>query len=141
MRIERAVLVALALVFALCLAVASTYRWQVALGPALASGIGLTLCILQLALTWRATEGRSIPPLFDYAHRTQFLWRGCAVGAVTLLGFGIGGSIYVFCHIYFETPKRRLVTAGLSAAATIFVVYGVFETLLQTRLFAGLLLT
>ena len=89
--------------------------------------------------TYRSKE--AIANVIGLAEVQQYGWLLVAIGFVIAAGFGIGGAIYIFLHVYvMRRGKNRFATALICGLAVPVVVFGVFDSLLQIRLFPGLLL-
>ncbi|MBS8227721.1 hypothetical protein [Vannielia litorea] len=140
MRVDLALAATFALVFAAALIELPAYRWQVALAPGLAAGIGLALAgLVGLAAIRRrhaAPEAR-----WGTDDLRTLLWFALALGAVLLLGFALGGGLYVFAHSLAAHPRlARLPVAALCGAVVPLVVTQLFGRMLQIELYRGLLL-
>ncbi|SFR47599.1 Tripartite tricarboxylate transporter TctB family protein [Yoonia tamlensis] len=131
----------LGFIFAICLAEILRYRWEVALAPGLACGIGLVLCVVLVVQNARARAPRPSAANFGKGDIAQFSWLALAAFLVTMLGFAIGGALSVFVQVLVvRQGKYRIITAAICAAAVPIIVIGVFQELLQIRLYAGHLL-
>lgn len=127
-------------VFALLFYEALGFRWQAAIGPLLATGAGavLTGWIAGQGLL-RFARGEAALSVYEAADLLPFLGFLLAVLMVVLLGFTLGGSLYVAGYILvtMRWAFGRALIAGISVALALHLL---IELGLGTPLFDGLLL-
>jgi hypothetical protein len=141
-RADTVLALALLLGFGVAILDVTGYRWQVALGPALAAGIGALLAATQAVRTRMAPRSpEDARPLYGRSDLAPLAWFLGAVAGVLLLGFTIGGGLYAFLHVLANGGgTRRLLRAALAGAVAVLLFALVFETILGVRLYRGVLL-
>ena len=131
----------LAAFFLVTLANVANATWQSAAAPVLSASAGLFLCGLLFVRRFRGrkqTETRAQKPVSRIEVETLLYFLACVV-LVTLFGFAFGGGAFAALHLRrFAQLKWR--TAILSGAALPVVIITIFEGLLHTPLFKGLIL-
>lgn len=140
MRADLGMIAVFAAVFSTALVQSLGYRWQVAIAPGMAAGLGLLLMCALLLRAGSAGSARHAPRSGRGGELLALGWFLGALTAVTLLGFSIGGALFVLTYVLANSVgPRRLLVAGLCAVPVPLVFDGVFGAALGVRLFRGLL--
>ena len=126
--------------FGSLLAMSLAMPWQAGVAPTISTGVGMvlsgTFLFRQIRAGQRAEQpGPSRTPASDIG---PLIWFSAAVACVTLLGFKTGGAIFVFGYILLFARFTPLV-ALIAASAVPAVIFIVFDLLLGSRIFPGLL--
>lgn len=134
--------------FAYLLVEVQDMRWQAALAPGLAAGAGLALAIHHLLTTAlrllrnhtqrQAPKPIDLPLPYHWGDILPIAGFLLAVGLVLVLGFGVGGTLFVLLWVFF-TGGRNMVIAGLMALPVYPFFAIVIERGLGLMMFRGLL--
>lgn len=140
MRVDIYLSAALVALFGAAFLMSIGFRWQVALAPGLASGIGFCLVAVHLvrSVSVRAKEARDTP--IGVHELIKIGWFLAAVFSVAALGFAAGGGMFVFAYtIAHQSGHRSILKAVFCALPVPLVTIVLFQEFLGIQLFAGIL--
>lgn len=140
MRADFLLSILLSTIFAGALLLTLGYRWQVALAPSLASGMGLGLMMIHLAKLTLGHTQKSHDEPFQVQELAKAGWFLLAVFCVITAGFGVGGGAFVFAYNLAHQEKRKKILKALCCSVPVpLVVFFLFQNVLRIQLFPGLL--
>lgn len=92
-------------------------RWQAALAPGMAGVAGLVLVIMHLVTTKRRSQRETDRSGHRYIMGDALAIAGflCSVGLVLLLGFAIGGTLFVLGAVMIATRGNFVLSVLLAA--------------------------